>query len=513
MPSIIIREKDNTTSPTTEYSNFSVVIPGYYDDTKENVFDDNGIYECSSQKDFEDKIGIVEPTITSVAKYADPEIINAEGTDFVSIYTKALSAEEFYRTYYKIAYTYTELAGEVDAGKLKFKYTDSNEVDHYYSFTAPVEFVDGTNYVIIKAGNEGKDAEDGDYCILGNQMAYELLGLGYTVLYKKIEEGGLDALKTEAYWECLRDRSTYDFRYITLAGYNDIDAQRQIAAIAREKIEGDNTIIGRGDCTALIDVDNSVFIDATSQKAAAKAIEDYVLGIVTADTNTAFFAPTVTYTLDNDMAFELYGGNREFPASFHYLACAAAAKVNFAEWYAVAGYTRGSSNLYVESVGYKFGDTAANILAPREFKATEEQKTFKCVNLITTERNNYYIWGNRTAKSLDDGEGLKAGHFLNVRQLCTTLKKRLYTLCKQFSFDPNSDLLWVNFCAAIRPTLDNMKTDQGIFDYRLIKVEDRQRAKLTAYVRIVPIEAVEDFDITVYLEDNLNGGVSVSTIE
>jgi hypothetical protein len=107
------------------------------------------------------------------------------------------------------------------------------------------------------------------------------------------------------------------------------------------------------------------------------------------------------------------------------------------------------------------------------------------------------------------GGDLVAHHFLNIRQLCTTIKKQLYVACRRFTFDPNSDTLWFNFVNAITPTLDLMKADQGIKDYKVLKVFTDKKATLKAKIRIIPIEAVEDFDIEVSLEDSF-GGVSVA---
>jgi hypothetical protein len=50
-----------------------------------------------------------------------------------------------------------------------------------------------------------------------------------------------------------------------------------------------------------------------------------------------------------------------------------------------------------------------------------------------------------------------------------------------------------------------MKADQGIKGYKITKVMNNQKALLTANIRIVPIEAVEDFDISIYLEDSITG--------
>jgi hypothetical protein len=58
-----------------------------------------------------------------------------------------------------------------------------------------------------------------------------------------------------------------------------------------------------------------------------------------------------------------------------------------------------------------------------------------------------------------------------------------------------------------------MKADQGISDYKFIKVEDSRKALLSAIIRIVPIEAVEDFDISIYLEDSLSGDLPGIGIE
>jgi hypothetical protein len=50
-----------------------------------------------------------------------------------------------------------------------------------------------------------------------------------------------------------------------------------------------------------------------------------------------------------------------------------------------------------------------------------------------------------------------------------------------------------------------MKADQGVRDYKIEKVYTDKKATLRARIRIVPIEAVEDFDISIYLEDSLTG--------
>jgi hypothetical protein len=67
------------------------------------------------------------------------------------------------------------------------------------------------------------------------------------------------------------------------------------------------------------------------------------------------------------------------------------------------------------------------------------------INPIINLRGTYYLWGNRTTQPLGDANtedgDLKASHFLNIRQLCSTIKKKVYVSCRQITFDPNSDAL------------------------------------------------------------------------
>ena len=258
---------------------------------------------------------------------------------------------------------------------------------------------------------------------------------------------------------------------------------------------------GRGDCIALFDIDESkLSASYATPKELATAFGDQAK-LIEANKNCAIFAPRVVYVEDED---EVYGANDiKLPCSLHFLLCAAKAQENYAEWYAAAGYTRGIANKTIKYTTYNFGDLVINTLAPREPNSYIGDNG-KAINLILNERGSYYLWGNRTAASLDKN-GLKFSHFLNIRQLCTTLKQVIWEASRRFTFDPNSDVLWINFVNAVRPTLERMKGDQGIAGYRISKVETTEKAVLKAIIRIVPIEAVEDFDISIYLEDNVEG--------
>ena len=231
--------------------------------------------------------------------------------------------------------------------------------------------------------------------------------------------------------------------------------------------------------------------------------------LIKASKYAAIFAPRVIYEMDTP---EEYAGNTTFPASFHYLACAAYAHSKFAEWYSVAGYQRGITTLRVAGVTVNYGNIAQNTLAPRTKLELDPAHTVdKAVNLIITERDGYYLWGNRTAEELDN-KGLRWSHYLNIRQLCTTLKKQVIYVGRMYAFDPNSDVLWNNFKAGVEPLLRRMAGDQGIDAYKITPVKDKVKGAVKAKIRIVPVEAAEDFDISLYLEDSISS-VTVDALE
>jgi hypothetical protein len=89
---------------------------------------------------------------------------------------------------------------------------------------------------------------------------------------------------------------------------------------------GDNS--GRGDCIALCDIDESNVVTRGTPQEIIESIGRAAALITKADTNSAIFGPRVTYVMPNDKDF---GNNKTFPASFHYLACAAKTFERYAE--------------------------------------------------------------------------------------------------------------------------------------------------------------------------------------
>ena len=516
MPKIVVREFDKTTAVGAPYSNFTVVVPGFAKDSA-TCFDENGIYECKNKDDFKDKVGFT----SSINHIVTPAAAPTFSSDWVSPH--GISESEFDDLIQngKLFFAVANESGKIGEYKDEnYKYAQAKLEDKAteYVFNEDVSGAPATPFVELDdIGHD--DIYASHY---GNQIAYELLKIGYTVLYKKITN--LSDLSTDSFWKPLKDKTMYDFRYVMsglLSGNREIyQKMLDVTAFNPETKEFDDVdplAVGRGDCIALFDIDEEVY-KGRDQESAINAVVDFAENYIPKSKYAAVFAPSVKYKTGSLSDINSFGGNQWFPASFHYLACAARSSESFNEWYANAGYARGISNYSIETVGIKFGEAAVNMFQKRaavikDVNGEKETVLSISINPIINLRGAYYLWGNRTAYELGDPESetdgdLKASHFLNIRQLCSTIKKQVYVTCRQSTFDPNSDALWVKFCNSIKPMLEKMKADQGIADYKILKVKNSRKAFLSAIIRIVPIEAVEDFEISVYLEDSLNGTIA-----
>ena len=178
------------------------------------------------------------------------------------------------------------------------------------------------------------------------------------------------------------------------------------------------------------------------------------------------------------------------PGSFAYLRCLAESSKTNPNYYAIAGVTRGLVPNFIEPVVNITGAEAELCQA----------RTGVSINPITKiNPYGYTIWGNRTLyPNVDD---LVASSFLNIRVLCADIKKEIYKITQGLSFELYTDILWVNFKSALQKVLDKIKTNGGIRSYNIKQVSTNSRATIKALITISPVEAVEDFDITLELAD------------
>lgn len=570
MPKILIKEKNLTSSGTApNYANYSVLIAGFslyseaercpstQDDIKtlkgegRLLPDENGIYEFTSQTDFEKTIGLVKPEITNgtddtviACQYGNQMAYELLGQGYTVIYKVIDSIGELamggfwdifkdkasydfrfithglLKSFPSAVGTKTECEDRlaaVKAAKIQLDLINSTieENPSYSSDTDKANAKDDlykklTEDLVSSTGLEDPsaglfktaevDPESGlSYVYKIGTSCFDVTDSYYTTFADAVEKVEIERVALE------NELARISLRSMTSSEFNE--ANKLIAEIAsfvtKTAEEGKDT--GRGDCVALLELDETTYLDTGSIDRPEILMKNGLTSTLQSITNNhgAYCAVTVPSVVYKTAFNDAFKGNKKFPGAFHYLSCfMSSLRQDFAEWYAAAGYTRGTCGYAVDHTTVKLGEIAINVLEPRSAGGVP----FAC-NVIANFRGSYYLWGNRTAAALKDD--LTAEHFLNIRHLCTTLKKQLYVACRRFTFDPNSDTLWINFVNAIRPTLDKMRAEQGIRDYKIVREYTDKKATLKARIRIVPIEAVEDFDLTVSLEDSF-GEAAVS---
>lgn len=291
-------------------------------------------------------------------------------------------------------------------------------------------------------------------------------------------------------YDNIKDKGEYNVKYLTSGGYPTYEF-------------GDNVIVtamldaasNRGDCVALIDHTNNAERSLNDKNPTSVYYSVYYNsingGLFSQGTYGTMFTPWAKYSVPRSAI------SIELPASFGYLAALGLAIQTNDNWLAIAGATRGVVPYFN---GACTKERLTNALAD-----AYTQRDRIAVNPITVVKPyGNLIWGNRTLYTASGtaGNNLNAWSFLNYRNLCSDIKKVVYETAKRYTFEQNSDVLWINFKAGITPLLDQMKSGFGLRDYNIKKGTTTEKAKLVAIITIVPIYAVEDFDITIIVEDD-----------
>lgn len=320
-------------------------------------------------------------------------------------------------------------------------------------------------------------------------LAKRLLSLGMQVLYQGFEVSNKAITIGEDDWKKLEDKNLYNFRFLTTGGY------------ACPSVEMVACATKRGDCVALIDHAKPAS-NAYSVATIRQAFSTY----------TSKYAAGFTPWFDADLGAST---PTNLPGSAGYLLAYARSVQTNPLWKAAAGVFRGRIPELV-SVDYNYTSAECDALQGRanELDGPGDNGSY-AINPICSRRYsgfaggfNYVLFGNRTLLTPSE-DGMKATNFLNVRLLISEISKTLYDASTTYTFEQNSDVLWVNFKALITPLLDKMQAGEGIAGYRLDKIATKAKARLCARITIVPIEAVEDFELEIYLEDSLDASLEV----
>lgn len=560
MPSINIYEKDLTSPYSVDTTPNIVYIPGYA-----NIGPLNTPVLCNTLSEFYSTFGSVPykfktpqayPTVkgnsfitaakptSSMYQVGDSEksfILAAEllSRNLPVLYERVASASLTQASKqisgfgtFKAKEEYSGLVGTDISIKVdRFNKSSDQTLDHYtltVKLAQSAEFgvsekVETFDFVISESATSGSiilysdidsSIVDIEWNIVGTPAAVSEVKLSDPDNYATTDEFSvsdiytafLDSADTEgSKLYVLEDKGEYQIKFLTLGAYPCFEF-----GTADSYPVFDNIIEAaakRGDCIALVDhtnkSDRKLQTEVSSGSVYA-SLSSYVkknnMTVVRKGgdsedgyTYGAMFTPYATYRLSTQ-------NNAQYilPASFGYLSAFAASTQTNPNWYAVAGVSRGVPSGLI-GLSQNITNAIADLYQPRNNVA---------INCITNIKPyGYTIWGNRTLKNNSADGDLKALSFLNIRVLTCDLKKTLYQACKRYTFENNTDIMWLNFKSQIEPTLAKMLSGNGIASYQIIKVATTKKATIEAIIRLVPIEPVEDWYITIELTDGVEANI------
>lgn len=378
------------------------------------------------------------------------------------------------------AITFTKTTGvTVDGNKINLAGVHAHTLD-YLVFTAEVN-------VAVTTPEEGKVVK---FAVVGVE--------GENAEAPVVETSKLNYLYEQfaTLFDKLEDKGQYSVKYITSGGYPTYFVGEETLALSMM-----NVAALRGDAIAIIDHEYDISRPLTykdpksiyySVNKTFKSQEDA--------TYAAMFTPYGQYSLIR------VGGKTIMPASFGYLKSLATAIKTSPNWLAMAGVSRGQVPGYTPIDG---DPIITNVIAEnyQPKQADGEGINTIGINAITNIRPyGQCIWGNRTL-AMTPSLGGEPKNFLNTRNMISDIKKLAYTTAKELMFEQNSDTLWLKFKSGVSPLLEQLRSGNGISDYKLIKGTTHYdgtqlaRNELAAVIRIYPMYAVEYFEITVVVTD------------
>lgn len=340
-------------------------------------------------------------------------------------------------------------------------------------------------------------------------FAAELLRLGLYIVALPVEftgntyAGAVTAINTEMaksdIIEAVSTKNLFDIKFITTGGYPNILFKASGSDYTLDTCCYASLLkmaANRTDGIALLELPED--FDNTNNTTFLKKLTDCFPSQVANGEYGACFYPHINVNLIN---YGDYGQATSWmPATFGYLAAFANMVRTNAPWFSAAGVIRGVIPNLIET---KFEVTEAQKTALQYTTADGDQTLFICVNpIMNIHGYGHVIYGNRTFAAPLKVDGLSFKNFLNVRCLLSIIKKQIYQVSTRLTFEPNDDLIWLSFKAYNNDLLDRMKSGRGISSYVWRKEKAEDKATLKASLTIRPIEAIENFDITITLTDD-----------
>lgn len=520
MARITITEQDNTTIGSTTESSNIVYIPGY---SKTGPINEPIL--CRSFAEFTSIFGEV-PFVYKESEQNEDYKVNKGDYEKSWIYAAQLLREGLpvlYERIYNEAITETvdnkkksfvnlnviDKSGQEPIVKATYKITAKHEGTYGQSINVIVKKVEGSDelYTInIKYLNKEEviggslSVEDFIFDKINkisslveiekltgeeNLESFDLiddvyqLGSGIDMNYGGVRSILKDTNKNP--FDKLADKLLHDVKFITSGGYASVDESSSVIAIKLLEVAAT-----RGDTLALIDFQFGIDKDTYT------GLLEEEFGNVHQVNGVDITSYGLTVAPSCKVYCQTVSGDVWMPGSFIYLSNLASAIKTYPIWLPVAGVQRGIIK-GLKEVEFEVGGDTLNSWQERE----------QSINpIMNIKPYGYCIFGQRTLLRNKDVENVSSLSFANVRILINELKKVVRSACLGLAFESNDALLWNTFKTRLKPTLDNMKNNRGITDYKIIRTESTKKSTVSGVIRVLPIESAENFDITFSLEND-----------
>lgn len=309
----------------------------------------------------------------------------------------------------------------------------------------------------------------------------------YGLLCDAFNNGALDEFK---------DRNLFNIKFITTGGYAN-KGKLKADSIEDDGLALDEKLVEiaseRGDAIALVEF-RELFKDKTellTELSNINSTDDY--------SYAAAFFPWCKFTVSATGTSTEYN----MPASFAYLMAYANSVKNNANWFAAAGVIRGEIPNLVRPL-FDVGESLMHVLQGDYAYDSNKYLTIRVNPIYNAGTYGYRIWGNRVFDDTSSNGVLQMMYrnFLNVRVLLCDIKKQIFHAAMRTTFEPNDDIVWINFKGLANTLLERMVSGRGLRWYKWTKEKADDKAKIKATLTIRPIEAVESFDINIILTED-----------
>lgn len=304
----------------------------------------------------------------------------------------------------------------------------------------------------------------------------------------------------------IRDKGEYTIKYITSGGYPNYDVKSADTSFTKSLSDIMIEIAAtRGDAVALIeDVAKPETLNPDNaasfySKLNTATLEDEQEAFGSAFIGWGKYKLMKTYQVGDTKISEAI-----LPACFGYLATLALNIKVSPNWLAMAGTTRGLVPNLIELVT-PINNAVANAYQPTKPASIAGSRALNAITNI--KPYGLCVWGNRTLKKITEEHPLTSTAFLNTRNMISDIKKVAYRVAKSLIYEQNNETLWLNFKSQVAPFLEQLKSGAGIADYKLLKLDTHYngsslgKEEFACAIRIIPVYAVESFEITVVVSD------------